>query len=171
MAGIKPPLPRSYPVLRFASAFAAFLFFFAYATSFLPRLSLSLGAAAPAAMEMQTGVGGGEPEDMQRDQSGGGCDSCTAEATVMAEAPMAPSEKSPPEPLATSAPSEAEKSFSQQDQTGVAESAPVEREPLSLPALSTLQSVMLVVAIFAGLAALIIRLRTERSFAKRNKAG
>src|SRR5512137_245455 len=58
MAGIKPPLPRAYPVLRFASVFAVFLFFFTFAVNSLPRLSLPMGAAAPA-MEMQTGIGGG----------------------------------------------------------------------------------------------------------------
>lgn len=170
MAGIKPPLPRSYPVFRFASAFAAILLFFTYATNILSRVALPFGAAAPAAMEMQTGVGGGEPEDMQRDQSGGGCDSCTAEATVMAEAPMAPSEKSPPEPLATPAPTEAEQSFAQQSQLEV-EPAPVPgSRVLIFPApWNSWQAILFIIACLAGGIALIIRLVVERRWAKTNK--
>ena len=170
MAGIKPPLPSSYPILRFASAFAAFLFFFAYATNFLPRLSLSLGAAAPAAMEMQTGVGGGEPEDMQRDQSGGGCDTCTSEPTLMAEVPFAPSEKQPPAPEATPLPEEEMQSL-QQDQITESENAVDAGRPSGFPTPSPLQMVLLVAAAVAGISALIVRLVTERSFAKKNRRG
>ena len=54
MVGIKPPLPRAYPVFRFASVFAALLFFLGYAANFVaPRLSAS-SAPAPA-----FGIGGG----------------------------------------------------------------------------------------------------------------
>lgn len=166
MAGIKPPLPRAYPVFRYASAVAAFLFFFSYLFSFAPRMNFSLGAAAPAAMEVA--VGGGEPEEQQRDQSGGGCDSCTAEPTLMAEAPFAPSEKLPPEPVGTPTLS-AETQSLQQDQISEAESSVTASKPFAAPALSGLQIAMLLVAILAGLAALVVRLRTERSFSKRNK--
>jgi hypothetical protein len=171
MAGIKPPLPRSYPVFRFASAFAAILLFFSYALNILPRVPLSFGAAAPApAMEIQTGIGGGgEPEETQRDQSGGGCDSCTAEATQMAEAPFAPSEKQPPEPQATLTP-EAEMQKQQQDQTNAVPTNIEESQPFRLT-LSPLQITLLAVTLFAGLAALLIRLRTERAFDRKNKAG
>jgi hypothetical protein len=171
MAGIKPPLPRSYPVFRFASAFAAILLFFSYALNILPRVPLSFGAAAPApAMEMQTGIGGGgEPEETQRDQSGGGCDSCTAEPTLMAEAPFAPSEKMAPEPQATLA-AEAEMQELQQNQADAAEVSPEESQPFLL-SLSPFQAALLALTVIAGLAALLIRLRTERAFARKNKAG
>jgi hypothetical protein len=171
MAGIKPPLPRSYPVFRFASAFAAILLFFSYALNILPRVPLSFGAAAPApAMEMQTGIGGGgEPEETQRDQSGGGCDSCTAEPTLMAEAPMAPSEKLPSEPQATLTP-EAEMQKLQQDQANAEPTNIEESQPFRLT-LSPFQITLLAVTLLAGLAALFIRLRTERAFDRKNKAG
>lgn len=171
MAGIKPPLPRSYPVFRYASAVAAFLFFFSYLFSFAPRLNLSLGAAAPAApaMEMQTGIGGGEPEDTQRPQSGGGCDSCTAEPTLMAEAPFAPSEKQPPEPQATLTP-EAGMQKLQQDQANAVPTNSEESQLFRLT-LSPFQITLLAVTLLAGLAALFIRLRTERAFSRKNKTG
>ena len=167
MAGIKPPLPRSYPAFRYASAVAAFLFFFSYLFSFAPRMNFSLGAAAPAAME--AAVGGGEPEEPLRDQSGGGCDSCTAEPTLIAEAPFAPSEQLPAEPQATMTP-EGEMQKLQQDQANAAASSTEERQPFRLT-LSPLQITLLVVTLLAGLAALFIRLRTERAFARKNKAG
>jgi len=45
MVGVKPPLPRAYPIFRFASAFAALLFFLSYAVNFAaPRLT---SASAP----------------------------------------------------------------------------------------------------------------------------
>lgn len=169
MAGIKPPLPRAYPVLRFASVFAVFLLFFTFAVNSLPRLSLPMGAAAPAAMEV--GVGGGEPEEQQRDKSGGGCDACTAEATPMAEAPLAPSEKLPPAPMGTATPAlEAEQSFSQQ--------FPAETEAISDSSLRTVyfpspwsswQAILFIFACLAGSIALIIRLVVERRWAKSNK--
>jgi anti-sigma factor RsiW len=43
MVGLKPPLPRSYPVFKFATVFAAFLF----ALSFIRLPSMAFGAAAP----------------------------------------------------------------------------------------------------------------------------
>jgi hypothetical protein len=171
MAGVKPPLPRAYPVFRFASAFAAILLFLSYTSNYLPRFSMPMGAAAPAAMEMQTGVGGGEPEDQQRNQSGGGCDSCTVEATTVVEVPAAPSEKMPPAPDATTAPAEEMQTF-QQDQIGEAESALEESKSTSpFPAMSNLQVALLVTAFLTGLVALIIRWKTDSAFTKRNKGG
>jgi len=168
MAGIKPPLPRSYPILRFASAFAAILLFFTYAPNFLQRVPLSLGAAAPM---METGIGGGaELEDNQRNQSGGGCDSCTAEPTMVAEAPFAPSEKLPSSPEATLAPAE-EMQTLQQDQFTESENAVEAGRPSGFPTPSPLQLVLLAVAGVAGISALIVRLVTERSFAKKNRRG
>lgn len=167
MAGIKPPLPRAYPIFRFASAFAAILFFFTYAINFLPRVSLSLGAAAPM---METGIGGGAPEDTQRNQSGGGCDSCTAEATLMAEAPAAPSEKLPPAPMATAAPSEAEQSFVQPAPSITEPAADSYNRTLYFPSPWTgWQALLFIVACLAGGAALITRLAVERRWAKTNK--
>jgi hypothetical protein len=164
MAGIKPPLPRAYPIFRFASVVAAFLFFFAYATNFLPRLTLTLGAAAPA---VETGKGGGAPEDNQRNQSGGGCDSCTVEATIQVEAPLAPSEKVPPSALPTPTPTaETEQSFAQQAPSEVGPAAGTGRPSFTVPAPTLWQVVLFVLACLAGGVALLIRLGVERRWAK-----
>jgi hypothetical protein len=77
MVGVKPPLPRAYPIFRFASVFAALLFFLSYATNLVaPRLS---AASAPYGY----GVGGG-----------GGCSDeepcATAPALQMPAAPQQP---------------------------------------------------------------------------------
>ncbi|MCJ7434692.1 MAG: hypothetical protein MUO77_14495 [Anaerolineales bacterium] len=88
MVGVKPPLPRAYPIFRFASAFAALLFFLSYATNFIaPRLG---AASAPA-----YGYG-----------IGGGCDEEPCEAAPALEMPAAPQESfaATEAPVATEAP-------------------------------------------------------------------
>jgi len=91
MVGLKPPLPRSYPVFKFATAFAAFLFFI----SFLAPRTMSLGAAAPAPASY--GIGGG-----------GGADVPVTEESLMMESALAPTEapatEAPVEAYATEPP-------------------------------------------------------------------
>ncbi|MBN8656210.1 MAG: hypothetical protein J0M11_10765 [Anaerolineae bacterium] len=79
MVGLKPPLPRSYPLFRFATVFAAILFMCSFtANTVTPFFSLGFGgAAAPATYG---GMGGG-----------GGCDGPCEEA-AMEEAPAATEE-------------------------------------------------------------------------------
>ena len=57
MAGVKPPVPRVFPVFRFASALAAILFFFGFAINLTSPVLSGMHAAAP----MAYGKGGGEP--------------------------------------------------------------------------------------------------------------
>jgi hypothetical protein len=60
MVGQKPPLPRIYPVFRFATVLATLLLFFTFATNFMaPRL---VRTAAPYPYGIGGGGGGGEPE-------------------------------------------------------------------------------------------------------------
>ena len=61
MVGQKPPLPRTYPVLRFATVLATLLLFFTFATNFMaPRL---VRTAAPYPYGIGGGGGGGgDPE-------------------------------------------------------------------------------------------------------------
>jgi hypothetical protein len=94
MAGVKPPLPRSYPVFRFASALAALLFFFASALNFVaPRVSM-LAASAP--MAYGRGGGGGDGNaDAALEQS-----ALPTEAAAEKTAPIAPA----PEGTATPEP-------------------------------------------------------------------
>ena len=83
MVGQKPPLPRSYPIFRFATALAAFLFVFTYATN---QVSIMASSAPQAAY----GIGGG---------SGGGDGNDLAEAPLMEAMPAATD--APIEPEAT----------------------------------------------------------------------
>jgi len=83
MVGQNPPLPRAYPVFRFATALATLLFVFTFG---LNTLSAQLASAPPA------GIGGG----------GGGVESFAAEAptTEMPAEPAAPALEEPPVALA-----------------------------------------------------------------------
>ena len=74
MVGIKPPLPRAYPIFRFATVLATLLFAF----SFLNIRPIPLGASAPMP---EYGIGGG-----------GGAEATEApmaEMAVVTEAPVA----------------------------------------------------------------------------------
>ncbi len=60
MVGQKPPLPRTYPVFRLASALATLLLFFTFATNFMaPRLTQT---TAPFASEISADEDAAEPE-------------------------------------------------------------------------------------------------------------
>lgn len=105
MAGLKPPLPRSYPLIRFATVFAAVLFLFSFtANALTPMFSLSFGAAAPAP------VGG----------MGGGCEEPCGEAAVAEE------------PLVEMAPAATEEALAQ-DSTPATEAPPSEMLPSAAP--------------------------------------
>lgn len=98
MVGLKPPLPRSYPLIRFATVFAAILFLCSFTTNMLtPRFSFGFGAAAPAP------VGG----------MGGGCEEPCEEAAT--EAPAAEEPMLEMAPAATEAPPSVEETPAQQD--------------------------------------------------------
>jgi hypothetical protein len=93
MVGLRPPMPRSYPLLRYATLFATFLFMCSFTTNMLtPMFSLGFGGAAAPAFGM-----------------GGGCDgpcgdtamesaAATEEAPLMEAAPAATEEAPAAEP-------------------------------------------------------------------------
>jgi len=87
MVGQRPPLPRTYPLFRFATGLATFLLLFSFATNYVVP-SMSRMASAPAVYGIGGGKGGGgdaaEPEMAM--------EAAPAEAPVeepMAEAPAA----------------------------------------------------------------------------------
>jgi len=90
MAGLKPPVPRAFPIFRFASALAAILFVFSFAVNLTVPILSNTSAAAPMIAYGKGGGGGADP---------------TMEAAVlatnMAEAPAA---AAPVAPAATEAP-------------------------------------------------------------------
>lgn len=83
MAGIKPPLPRAVPVMRFVSVLAAFLLFATFAVNSIGPLAF--GASAPATYGVGGGMGGGAPEDAAAEPPM--MMEAAAEALVATEAP------------------------------------------------------------------------------------
>ena len=123
MVGLKPPLPRTYPLFRFATAFATILFVMSLSVNMMSPF-VSFGApAAPAAVF----------------GSGGGNDAATEEAFMQAAEPVTeePSAMAESAPVATEtariaetpATKEGESEAAAQDQAPeTANQAPVEEE-------------------------------------------
>ncbi|MCG2788050.1 MAG: hypothetical protein L6461_23425 [Anaerolineae bacterium] len=89
-ARVRPPLPRSFPIFRVASALASILLFFSVATnSVLPALS-----RMAAAQQMVYGMGGGDPL-MDRAMGGGGSAEDAAPEAALEMAPAAPAPEDP----------------------------------------------------------------------------
>ena len=87
MVGLKPPLPRSYPIFRLASVVATLLLFLSFATNFMaPRL-----AAQVASVPYGIGGGGGGEAEQQ-------------EPAMALEAPAEPEEPAAPAEPAAQAP-------------------------------------------------------------------
>lgn len=162
MVGQKPPLPRTYPAFRFASALATLLLFLTFATNFMaPRLQ-------PVAAPVPYGMGGGGGADPELESQL----VATAEAAQPAQempAAEAPSVPGTPTPAATEAlPSTedqarveptlgpSEKSGVQVEPTGdtFAQQVPAE-EPDRTPAPLISAPVQLGLAIIAVLSALV----------------
>jgi hypothetical protein len=172
MAGIKPPLPRAYPALRFTSAFAAVLLFFSFALNFATPLfsAPALMASAPAAAEY--GRGGGaidagptiaasEPQP---------------DAAPPSMAPLAPQSTEQPSelatPLAKMAPTPTSESMMQTEQAnkaGIQSPAPERlNQPAALIVPPLWMAIFLIVAVLAGSITLIVRLLAERKWRKTN---
>ena len=101
MVGLKPPLPRSYPLIRFATVFASVLFLLSFtATALSPIVSFS-GAAAPAPA---LGMGGGcqDCEGAPAQEAAAATEAPATEEAFAAE--MAPAATDEP-PAADTAPS------------------------------------------------------------------
>ncbi len=136
MVGLKPPLPRAYPILRFATVAAAFLF----AVSFIRIGSGALGAAQPAA----------EPAAFS-------AEALTDEAPLLAAAPGPGEELATPAPDAASA--EASRSV---EQPPAAKSA---GEPAPAPPLLTnLQIAFAAIALVGAAAMLLLRRLAARKW-------
>jgi hypothetical protein len=91
MVGLKPPLPRTYPIFRFATAFATILFVMSLSVNMLsPFVSFGAPAAAPAAF----GSGGGNDAAIEE------APAATEEAFMQAAEPAAEE----PAPMAEAAP-------------------------------------------------------------------
>lgn len=144
MVGLKPPLPRSYPVFRFATALATVLFALSFVTNQVGLLAASAPAAAPY------GIGGG------------GGDAVTEEPMMeMALATEPPAETVPTE-AAGIPPVPAE------DQNRIAESGPAAKTagetPPASPLLTQWQIVLAVIAVLGAASMLLIRQLAARKW-------
>jgi hypothetical protein len=188
MVGQKPPLPRSYPVFRFATVLATLLLFFTFITNFMsPRL---VRTAAPYPYGIGGGGGGGPETEMQMETAPTELPALAAPAI---EAPAAPPNEEPAEPaMAAPAPTEAaplandstrveptigpsEKSGVQPAPTGESlaqQAAPQEttqsKGPIP-PISATLQAILAVIAVLLGLVTLLLRYSAIRKWHAKTK--
>jgi len=188
MVGQKPPLPRTYPVFRFATVLATLLLFFTFATNFMaPRL---VRTAAPVPYGIGGGGGGGGDGEPEMQMEAAPEEPAQAEAAEPAtEEPAAPEEEPAPPALSVPAPEPteiapsadesaraaptvgpSEKSGVQAAPTGEAfaqQTAPVEIEPpqrTAPPISTTVQIVLAGIAIVSALLALILRYTAIRKW-------
>lgn len=130
MVGLKPPLPRSYPIFRFSTAFATILLMLTFAAnSIVPRIGFA-GAAAPAYGYGGGGSGGGAESEDPALQAAAATEAPAAAEEMAPSAEMLPAptledtqrEVMPPE-SADQAPKEAEPESALQNQTSPANDA------------------------------------------------
>jgi anti-sigma factor RsiW len=183
MVGIKPPMPRAYPVFRFATVLATLLLFFTFATNFMAPRMMATAPSAPYGIGGYGGGGGAEPEmEMQAAAEEPAEEALEAAPAPAMEAPMEPAEEPPapegepaaedgarvapeptmmPEPSGKTAPTD---NFAQPD-TVTEEPQPSPAPPIG----SALQIALAVIAILSALVAFTlyqITLRKWRTKAK-----
>lgn len=156
MVGKKPPLPRSYPIFRFATALAAILFVFSYATN---QVSIMASSAPQAAY----GIGGG---------SGGGDGNDAADAPMM-EAMPAPTEaptEAPTMDLAMTGPVDAATPTSElaADSSRTANEPPAAKDPIpESPAPLRISSILMIAFAIIALLGAATMLLLQRLAAKK----
>jgi len=176
MVGLKPPMPRAYPVFRLATVLATLLLFFTFATNFMaPRMER---AAVPYGIGGGYGGGGGADPEMEAQLL----------ATAQAES-AAPAAEEPAAPKPTLGAGAADDNSRVEPtppaegealQTGPAEgplvqkSAPSEALPPGPPAPTppfgnTLQIVLAGIAILSALIAFILYYITVRKWRAKTK--
>ena len=149
MVGQKPPLPRTYPVFRFATVLATLLLFFTFATNFMvPRLK-----TVPYGIGGYGGGGGGGGDSESEMQMEAAPEAPAEGPAAPAEPTIAPSEKSGVQPTPTS------DSFAEQTMLDEAEEAQ-QLVPIGV----TWQILMAVIAILSGLIAFSLRYTAIRKW-------
>lgn len=156
MAGIRPPEPRAYPTLRFATVLATFLFVATFAINgFFPAANSNLAAAPAPAFGMGGGAG---PAPLENP-------SATQAPLLQPLAVMAPTETTP---LADQsiAPAESPYAKSLAPESGNGEPA---RVPNEAPVSFVWQIGLGIIAILLGASAWLIRRASESKFRKQWK--
>jgi hypothetical protein len=183
MAGVKAPLPRAVPALRWATSFAAFLLF----------LSMAANALAPsfAPRQMAYGIGGGGGGDDQAPMMMESMPAATEAPAFAAAATEAPAATEPPvlavapteapafdnsgqpriaAPTETApAPDSAMKTMSTEEARTVEPSEPPAPEPVRAPVPLGWQIALLVVALSTGGLAYILAELANQSWRKNMK--
>jgi hypothetical protein len=189
MAGVKPPVPRVFPLFRFASALAAILFFFSFAVNLTVPAFSAMRAAAP----MAYGIGGGNGNDLLETpapaapEAAAQAPAAGKPAATEAPAALAPAAPAPtmsaqdtfaltPTPEAARTMAEAVTETPAQTEMPQAKSAPTEPPaPMSLatpvppppvepPIPLAVLIGLLILALVAGAAALFVRWQADRKF-------
>jgi len=193
MVGLKPPLPRTYPVFRLATVLATLLLFFTFATNFMaPRL---VRTAAPYPYGIGGYGGGGAEPEAAMEAAPTEPAALAAPAAPALEAPAAkePSVEEPAAPVAPApAPTEmappaedsarVEPTLGPSEKSGVQEVPPgetfaqqtvpeqeLQTQPPKPPVNGTLQLVLAGIAILSGLIALILRYSAIRKWRAKAK--
>lgn len=183
MVGLKPPMPGSYPLFRFATVFAAILFMCSFtANTVTPFFSFGFGGAAAPAAAPSMGMGGGgcdEPCEAAAAESAMEEPAATEEAFMQAAEPVteepAPMDVAPvvtaeSAPLATEtvriaetpATKEGEPEAAAQDQASeTANQAPVEEEA---PAPFNWTLLFLVISLAGGVILWVMRQTAKRKW-------
>jgi hypothetical protein len=190
MVGQKPPLPRSYPIFRFATVLATLLFFFTFVTNFMaPRL---VRTAAPYPYGIGGGGGGGAEPEMQLEAAPTEPAAFAAPAIEAPAAQEPPAEETAPPAMAAPAPTEmassandstrveptvgpSEKSGVQQAPTGEpfaqqpTPQEPAQTQPPASPINATLQTALAGLAVLSGLITLLLRYSAIRKWRAKAK--
>ena len=171
MAGIKPPLPRSFPIFRLASVLAAVLFFFAYAANISVPAMAAMRAAAPAQVFGKGGGGGGDGNPLALESA------ASAPAAQAPQAPVSPAQDAlltatpessavaPAQSAAIPAPTEmalapgAQAKINPPAQNQAQASA--QQVPIELPVSPFLLFGLLGFAVFSGASAYVVSLRND----------
>jgi len=185
MVGQKPPLPRTYPVFRFATVLATLLLFFTFATNFMAPRMTRIAAPYPYGFG---GGGGGDEEPALQMESAPAEELAPAEAaepameeeSPAAEEPAAPEMLAPvptPPPPAAEDSARAEPTLGPSEKSGVQvvptaegfaqQTAPYEAEqaqPVIPPINTMVQIVLAAIAILSGLIALLLRYTAIRKW-------
>jgi anti-sigma factor RsiW len=175
MAGIKPPLPRTFPIFRFASILASVLFLFAYIANLSVPAITFLRAAAPVPIMGGRGGGGGNdsqaapeaapaavqamPMPTAAPSVGDVASTPTAELRAFAPAPATENLAATEMPTSDAGPL----AKTNPDAESQAQALPTQ-EPAQLPVSAFLLFGLLCFAVVSGGSAYLLRLRNDRQW-------
>ena len=163
MAGVKPPLPRAVPTLRFATLLATFLLVFSLATNALAP-TFRQAASAPV-----YGMGGGGGDDTGEQPPEVMSSAATQAPAAAAPAPATQEPTLQSESnraLETPTPDATHKAMAPEQQLPA---QPPQPAPASVPIPLTWQIGLLVVALFSGGLAWLLRSASDRSWRRKTK--